>query len=432
MARKSSMRKSGLDSLFRATQPARDEQEQKQGMDRDADQDSRETEDARSGEVGSGVDPPAGEGESRAGAGRRRLIPPSRSFPAVIRVVGVGGAGVNAVNRMLEAGLEGVEVIAVNTGVQSLQSCEADHKLLIGRDLTQGLGGGADPEIGKQAAHEARDDIKALLKGSDMVFVTAGEGGGTGTGAAPVIAEIARDVEALTIGVVSRPFSFEGRKRSKQADDGILELAHAVDTVIVVPNQKLLEVAERGTSMLDALRLADDVLRQGVQGICALVTVPGLINLDLADVRTIMTGAGTAHRGIGRARGDGRSQKAAEMAINSSLLETSIDGARGILLNISGGSDLSLLEANIIFGAVVDDSLQEMLRVTVVATGFSGLSGEDTGTSAEDGTQTEKGGTSLPAPGEGAEERQEEDYNEGPEGDLDIPSFLQRKQDDDA
>jgi len=447
MARKSSMRKSGLNSLFRATQPARDEQEQKQGMDRDADQDSRETEDTRSGEVGSGVDPPAGEGESRAGAGRRRLIPPSRSFPAVIRVVGVGGAGVNAVNRMLEAGLEGVEFIAINTDVQSLQSCEADHKLRIGRDLTQGLGGGADPEIGKQAAHEARDDIKALLKGSDMVFVTAGEGGGTGTGAAPVIAEIARDVEALTIGVVSRPFSFEGRKRSKQADDGILELAHAVDTVIVVPNQKLLEVAERGTSMVEALRLADDVLRQGVQGICDLVTVPGLINLDLADVRTIMTDAGTAHMGIGMAQGEGRAEKATEVAINSSLLETSIQGARGILLNISGGEDLSLfevnqvaelinhaadVEANIIFGAVVDDSLQEMLRVTVVATGFSGLSGEDTGTSAEDGTQTEKGGTSLPAPGEGAEERQEEDYNEGPEGDLDIPSFLQRKQDDDA
>jgi cell division protein FtsZ len=324
-------------------------------------------------------------------AARRSLIQPSRTFPAVIRVVGVGGAGTNAINRMLEAGLEGVEFIAVNTDAQALATCEADHKLRIGRELTKGLGGGADPRVGREAALGAYDEIKQMLKGSDMVFITAGEGGGTGTGAAPVVAEIAKSIGALTIGVVSRPFAFEGRRRGLQALDGVRMLRQKADTVIVVPNDKLLLVADRGTSMLDALRLADDVLRQGVQGICDLVTVPGLINLDLADVRTIMTGAGTAHMGIGRARGEGRSQKAAEMAINSSLLETSIDGARGILLNISGGSDLSLYEvnevaeiinsaadpeANIIFGAVVDETLGDTLWVTVVAAGFDATTEE--------------------------------------------------------
>ncbi|MCJ7795455.1 MAG: cell division protein FtsZ [Thermoleophilia bacterium] len=313
---------------------------------------------------------------------------PSRTFPAVIRVVGVGGGGVNAINRMLEAGLEGVEFVAVNTDVQALQMCEADHKLRIGRELTKGLGGGSDPQVGRDAALTAYDEIKGLLKGSDLVFITAGEGGGTGTGAAPVIAEIARSVGALTIGVVSRPFNFEGKRRQAQATDGIDALRQQADTVIVVPNDKLLEVVDRGTSMVDALRVADDVLRQGVQGICDLVTVPGLINLDLADVRTIMTGAGTAHMGIGQAQGEERAQKAAAMAINSSLLETSIDGARGILLNVSGGSDLSLFEvnevaeavssaadpeANIIFGAVIDEALGDSLRVTVVATGFSAV-----------------------------------------------------------
>jgi cell division protein FtsZ len=324
-------------------------------------------------------------------AGRRSLIQPSRTFPAVIRVVGVGGAGTNAINRMLEAGLEGVEFIAVNTDAQALAMCEADHKLRIGRELTKGLGGGSDPRVGREAALAAYDEIKTMLKGSDMVFVTAGEGGGTGTGAAPVVAEIAKSLGALTIGVVSRPFAFEGKRRALQALDGVRLLRQKADTVIVVPNDKLLLVADRGTSMLDALRLADDVLRQGVQGICDLVTVPGLINLDLADVRTIMTGAGTAHMGIGRARGDGRSQRAAEMAINSSLLETSIDGARGILLNISGGGDMSLHEvnevaeiinsaadpeANIIFGAVVDETLGDTLWVTVVAAGFDVTSEE--------------------------------------------------------
>ncbi len=319
------------------------------------------------------------------------MIQPSRTFPAVIRVVGVGGAGTNAINRMLEAGLEGVDFIAINTDAQALNMCEADHKLRIGRELTRGLGGGSDPKVGREAAAAAYDEIKSVLKGSDMVFITAGEGGGTGTGAAPVVAEIAKSLGALTIGVVSRPFVFEGKRRGLQALEGVRVLRQKADTVIVVPNDKLLEVADRGTSMVAALRLADDVLRQGVQGICDLVTVPGLINLDLADVRTIMTGAGTAHMGIGRARGEQRAQKAAEMAINSSLLESSIEGARGILLNVSGGQDLSLHEvnevaeivnsaadpeANIIFGAVVDEALGDTLWVTVVAAGFDATSEE--------------------------------------------------------
>ncbi len=342
-------------------------------------------------------------------AARRSLIQPSRTFPAVIRVVGVGGAGTNAINRMLEAGLEGVEFIAVNTDAQALAVCEADHKLRIGRELTKGLGGGSDPRIGREAALAAYDELKSTLKGSDMVFITAGEGGGTGTGAAPVVAEIAKSLGALTIGVVSRPFAFEGKRRGLQALDGVRLLRQKADTVIVVPNDKLLLVADRGTSMLDALRLADDVLRQGVQGICDLVTVPGLINLDLADVRTIMTGAGTAHMGIGRSRGEGRAQKAAEMAINSSLLETSIDGARGILLNISGGSDLSLYEvnevaeiinsaadpeANIIFGAVVDETLGDTLWVTVVAAGFDATTEE--AAPEEDGTVRVETGAGRP------------------------------------
>jgi cell division protein FtsZ len=337
---------------------------------------------------------------------------------------------------MLEAGVEGVEFIAVNTDVQALQGCEADHKLRIGREITKGLGGGSDPQVGRDAAVAAYDDIKALLKGSDMVFITAGEGGGTGTGASPVIAEIAKEVGALTIGVVSRPFGFEGRRRQEQASKGIARLREEADTVIVVPNDKLLTVVERGTSMLAALRVADDVLRQGIQGICDLVTMPGLINLDLADVRTIMTGAGTAHMGIGTARGEQRAQKAAEGAINSQLLETSILGARGILLNVSGGSDLSLFEvnevaeavnkaadseANIIFGAVVDPSLGDSIRVTVVAAGFSGVgrvrvetpAGEETAAGSEDRLMT--------ASVEGqAEKTPEPESGDG----LEIPSFL--------
>ncbi|MBN1320402.1 MAG: cell division protein FtsZ, partial [Thermoleophilia bacterium] len=301
-------------------------------------------------------------------------------------------------------GLEGVEFIAINTDTQALAMCDADHKLRIGQELTKGLGGGSDPKVGRDAAIAAYDAIKGVLKGSDMVFITAGMGGGTGTGAAPVVAEIARSLGALTIGVVTRPFSFEGRRRGMQALEGSRALKQRADTVIVVPNDKLLQVAEKSTTMVQALRLADDVLRQGVQGICDLVTVPGLINLDLADVRTIMTGAGTAHMGIGHSRGEGRGHKAAEIALNSSLLETSIDGARGILLNISGGKDLSLHEitevaetvsaaaepeANIIFGAVVDESLGDELWVTVVATGFDATSDEILTAQVEQATRHE-------------------------------------------
>lgn len=396
MEKRSSIKDSGLHALFRATE-ARNVEDAAPAVDMPVDPPTNDLPEsvnaARAAETSSfsSGTVPADDQERVGDVGRRSLIQPSRSFPAVIRVVGVGGAGTNAINRMLEAGLEGVEFIAINTDVQALAMCEADHKLRIGRELTKGLGGGSDPKIGRDAAVAAYDEIKVMLKGSDMVFITAGQGGGTGTGAAPVVAEIAKSIGALTIGVVSRPFAFEGKRRGMQALEGIRALRSRADTVIVVPNDKLLEVADRGTSMLAALRLADDVLRQGVQGICDLVTVPGLINLDLADVRTIMTGAGTAHMGIGRARGDQRAQRAAEMAVNSSLLETSIEGARGILLNISGGSDLSLHEvnevaeiinaaadpeANIIFGAVVDENLHDAILVTVVATGFDATSEE--------------------------------------------------------
>jgi cell division protein FtsZ len=328
---------------------------------------------------------------ARTDEGRRSLIQPSRSPFAVIRVVGVGGAGTNAVNRMIETGVQGVEFIAINTDAQALAMCEAEHKLRIGEELTRGLGGGNDPKVGRDSAMAAYEDIKVLLKGSDMVFITAGEGGGTGTGAAPVVAEISRAMGALTIGVVTFPFSFEGKRRGMQALEGVRALRQRADTVIVVPNQKLLEVSDKGTSMVDALRLADDVLRQGVQGVCDLVTIPGLINLDLADVRTVMMGAGTAHMGIGRSRGEQRASKAAEMALKSALLETTIQGARGILLNISGGKDLTLHEINevaeavaaaaepdatLIFGAVVNEALNDTLCVTLVAAGFDSTSEE--------------------------------------------------------
>ena len=324
-------------------------------------------------------------------ASRNARFQPSPSLPAVIRAVGVGGAGTSAINRMLDAGLEGVELIAIDTDAQALTVCRAHHKLYIGWELTKGLGGGSDPTVGREAAMAAYDEIKELLTGSDMVFITAGEGGGTGTGAAPVVAEIAKSLGALTIGVVSRPFAFEGKRRGLQALEGVRALRQRSDSVIVVPNDKLLQVADRGTSMTAALRMADDVLRQGVQGICSLVTVTGLINLDLADVRTIMTASGTAHMGIGQAQGVERAKEAAKMAINSSLLESSIEGARGVLLSVSGGKDLSLYEvsevaeivnaaadpeANIIFGAVVDESLGDSLWVTVVAVGFD-VTGEE-------------------------------------------------------
>src|SRR5881398_3421932 len=308
----------------------------------------------------------------------------SGSYLAVIKVVGVGGGGTNAVNRMVDAGLRGVEFIAANTDAQALAMCDADVKLNIGHQSTKGLGAGADPDVGLAAASESRDDIKEALKGADMVFVTAGEGGGTGTGAAPVIAEIAKnEIGALTVGVVTRPFDFEGAQRARQASEGIERLREVVDTLIVIPNEKLLAVVERRTSMLDAFREADNVLRQGVQGITDLITIPGLINLDFADVRTIMRDAGTALMGIGSANGENRASEAAKIAISSPLLEESVDGATGILLNITGGHDLGLFEvneaaeivnsatdanSNSIFGAVIDDAMSDDVRVTVTAT----------------------------------------------------------------
>ncbi|HEX4623834.1 MAG TPA: cell division protein FtsZ [Solirubrobacteraceae bacterium] len=308
------------------------------------------------------------------------------SYLAVIKVVGVGGGGTNAVNRMVDAGLRGVEFIAVNTDAQALAMCDADIKLNIGHELTKGLGAGANPDIGQGAAAESRDDIKEALKGADMVFVTAGEGGGTGTGAAPVIAEIAKnEIGALTVGVVTRPFEFEGAKRAKQAAEGIQRLRDNVDTLIVIPNERLLSIVERRTTILDAFKEADDVLRQGVQGITDLITIPGLINLDFADVRTIMQDQGSALMGIGTAGGEARSTEAAKMAISSPLLEESVEGATGVLLNITGGRDLGLFEvneaaeiistasaadSNIIFGAVVDEGMGDEVRVTVIATGF--------------------------------------------------------------
>src|ERR1700759_3654230 len=307
-------------------------------------------------------------------------------YLAVIKVVGVGGGGTNAVNRMIDAGLSGVEFIAANTDAQALQMTDADLKLHIGSTLTKGLGAGAKPQIGQGAAAESRDDIKEALKGADMVFVTAGEGGGTGTGAAPVIAEIAKnEIGALTVGVGTRPFAFEGTRRSNAAQDGIQRLREQVDTLIVIPNEKLLGIVERRTSILDAFREADNVLRQGVQGITDLITIPGLINLNFADVRTIMHDAGSALMGIGSASGENRASEAARAAISSPLLEQSVEGATGILLNITGGGDLGLFEvneaaeiiqsaaasdSNIIFGAVIDDMLEDELRVTVIATGF--------------------------------------------------------------
>ena len=307
-------------------------------------------------------------------------------YLAVIKVVGVGGGGTNAVNRMIDAGLSGVEFIAANTDAQALQMTDADLKLHIGANLTKGLGAGANPQIGQGAAAESRDDIKEALKGADMVFVTAGEGGGTGTGAAPVIAEIAKnEIGALTVGVVTRPFAFEGSQRSRQAQEGIDRLREMVDTLIVIPNEKLLAMVERRTSILDAFREADNVLRQGVQGITDLITIPGLINLDFADVRTIMADAGSALMGIGTANGESRASEAAKQAISSPLLEESVEGATGILLNITGGRDLGLFEvneaaelihsaadanSNIIFGAVIDEAMGDDIRVTVIATGF--------------------------------------------------------------
>jgi cell division protein FtsZ len=308
-----------------------------------------------------------------------------QNYLAVIKVVGIGGGGVNAVNRMIEVGLKGVEFIAINTDAQALLMSDADVKLDIGRELTRGLGAGAAPDVGRQAAEDHRDEIEEVLKGADMVFVTAGEGGGTGTGGAPVVAQVARGLGALTIGVVTRPFTFEGRRRATQAEEGIEGLRAQVDTLIVIPNDRLLSISDRQVSVMDAFKSADQVLLSGVSGITDLITTPGLINLDFADVKSVMSGAGSALMGIGSARGDERAVQAAEMAIASPLLEASMDGAHGVLLSISGGSDLGLFEineaaqlvadaahpdANIIFGAVIDDALGDEVRVTVIAAGF--------------------------------------------------------------
>jgi cell division protein FtsZ len=308
-----------------------------------------------------------------------------QNYLAVIKVVGIGGGGVNAVNRMIEEGLKGVEFIAINTDAQALLMSDADVKLDVGRELTRGLGAGANPDVGAKAAEDHREEIEEVLKGADMVFVTAGEGGGTGTGGAPIVASIARSLGALTIGVVTRPFGFEGKRRASQAEVGIERLRSEVDTLIVIPNDRLLSISDRHVSVLDAFKAADQVLLSGVQGITDLITTPGLINLDFADVKSVMSGAGSALMGIGSARGDDRSVAAAEMAISSPLLEASIDGAHGVLLSIQGGSDLGLFEineaaqlvansaapdANIIFGAVIDDALGDEVRVTVIAAGF--------------------------------------------------------------
>jgi cell division protein FtsZ len=363
--------------------------------------------------------------------------PVQSSYFAVIKVVGVGGGGVNAVNRMIEANLRGVEFIAMNTDAQALLMSDADLKLDIGREITRGLGAGSDPEVGRQAADEHRGEIEEALKGADMVFITAGKGGGTGTGAAPVVAEVAKAVGALTIGVVTRPFSFEGRRRSVQADTGIDRLTEKVDAIIIIPNDRLLNVSTDKTTMMNAFKMADEVLLQGVQGITDLITIPGQINTDFADVRTVLTSAGTAIMGIGQATGEGRAVNAARGAITSPLLEASIEGARGILVNVAGGPDLGLFEvneameiihgvahpdANIIFGTVVDDVMAEDVRVTVIAAGFE---------------RWEEGRTGEPRPGERSQvlglepvhedifalPSEDEDLGLG-DDEFDVPSFL--------
>lgn len=369
------------------------------------------------------------------------------NYLAVIKVVGVGGGGTNAVNRMVDAGLKGVEFIAVNTDAQALLMCDADVKLHIGAKVTRGLGAGADPEVGYQAAMESRDELKEALKGADMVFVTAGEGGGTGTGAAPVIAGIARELEALTVGVVTKPFGFEGQRRSDQAEQGIRNLQDNVDTLIIIPNDRLLTVVEKQTSIVDAFRIADDILRQGVQGITDLITVPGMVNLDFADVRTIMRDAGSALMGIGTASGEGRAAEAAKAAVSSPLLEASVEGATGILLNITGGADVGLFEvneaaevvtgaadrnANVIFGAVIDDDAGDEIRVTVIATGFDARFKRERGT-RDRGERSESSERSerprrAAAPAQAGRAERERGRDSGgfeiPSEVLEVPSFL--------
>jgi cell division protein FtsZ len=348
------------------------------------------------------------------------------NYLAVIKVVGVGGGGTNAVNRMVDAGVGGVEFIAVNTDAQALLMADADVKIHIGSKATRGLGAGADPNVGQAAAQESRDELKEALKGADMIFVTAGEGGGTGTGGAPIVAELGHELEALTVGVVTKPFAFEGRTRASQAEQGIQNLRDRVDTLIVIENDRLLQVVEKRTPVTEAFRIADDILRQGVQGITDLITVPGIVNLDFADVRTIMRDAGSALMGIGTASGENRAAEAARTAVSSPLLEQSVDGATGILLNITGGSALGLFEvneaaevvtsaadanANVIFGAVIDESLGDEVRVTVIATGFGG--------GGRRKRRLEQPAASTAPEGEGAPPRLEPSDSE-----LEIPSFL--------
>ena len=377
----------------------------------------------------------------------------NQNYLAVIKVVGIGGGGVNAVNRMIELGLRGVEFIAINTDAQALLMSDADVKLDVGRELTRGLGAGADPEVGRRAAEDHAEEIEEALAGADMVFVTAGEGGGTGTGGAPVVARIAKSIGALTIGVVTKPFGFEGKRRSAQAEIGVVNLKNEVDTLIVVPNDRLLEISDRGISMLEAFATADQVLVAGVQGITDLITTPGLINLDFADVKSVMQGAGSALMGIGSARGADRAIKAAELAVASPLLEASIDGAHGVLLSIQGGSNLGIFEindaarlvqeavhpeANIIFGAVIDDTLGDEVRVTVIAAGFDG--GEPV-TRVREGRRTNYVVPDAPAGAPAATDSTLADTQawtpepslvhtpvdrsfDEDEGDLDIPDFL--------
>lgn len=368
---------------------------------------------------------------------------------ATIKVIGVGGGGNNAVNRMIEHGVQGVEFISVNTDAQALNLSKAEIKMQIGAKLTRGLGAGANPEVGKKAAEESKEQIEAALQGADMVFVTCGMGGGTGTGAAPVVAQIARDLGALTVGVVTRPFSFEGRKRATQATGGIASMKESVDTLIVIPNDRLLEIVDKSTPMLEAFREADNVLRQGVQGISDLIAVPGLINLDFADVKTIMSNKGSALMGIGVAAGENRAAEAAKKAISSPLLETSIDGAQGVLLNITGGSNLSLYEVqeaadivatasdqevNMIFGSVINDNLKDEIVVTVIATGFNEEVIQPKPTRPALGQQQQKPVSGMPKREPKREEapQQEPTRNTPPqqqqgEDILDIPTFLRNR-----
>jgi cell division protein FtsZ len=365
------------------------------------------------------------------------MVGAPQNYLAVIKVVGVGGGGCNAVNRMIDAGLKGVEFIAINTDAQALLQSDADVKLDIGRQLTRGLGAGSDPEVGRLAAEEHRDEIEEVLKGADMVFITAGKGGGTGTGGAPVIAEIGKSLGALTVGVVTRPFAFEGRKRSTQAEDGIRKLKEKVDTLIVIPNDRLLQVVDDKTALTAAFKAADEVLLQGVQGISDLITTPGLINTDFADVKMIMTNAGSALMGIGMASGEGRSVNAARSAVSSPLLEAGIEGARGILLSIAGPPDISLHEvneacelisqaahpdANIIFGTIIDDKLSDQVRVTVVAAGFDRFDGERPRVSERrvvDLRYTDEEAT-------GALDELDMREDELVEDEFDVPSFINR------